>query len=169
MTSWAAAVVSADRFCPRCMCCKYGMTDGSIGRSPPSLIRAKQSCMRHHASVRLLAQLRVRNTCVPCADPFTCLCVHWRAYSCLCVRVCPSVCNKCRSMCTLPLRPRPEVPGEGSSVEAHWHVSRRTIHHSCTVVHTRARRPCSETCVVPVTGVQQLSIGSGWRGWMAGR
>ena len=82
------------------------------------MIRAKQSCMRHHASVRLLARLRMRHKCVPCADRFTCLCVHGRAYSCLCVRVCPSVCNKCRSMCTLPLRPRPEVPGEGSSVEA---------------------------------------------------
>jgi hypothetical protein len=140
------------------MCCKYGMTDGSIGRSPPSLIRAKQSCMRHHASVLLRVRLQVRRTCM-----------LWLLVCCLCVRVCPSVCTKCQTCACSPSGLLPEAPGEGSSVEAHWHVSRRTINLSCSVVNTRARRPCFLTCVVPATLVQHISIGSGWRGWMAGR
>ena len=148
MTSHAAAVVSADRFCPSCMCCKSGMTDGSIGRSPPSLIRAKQSCIRHHASVRL----RVRHTCMLSVRESVSVRVH-----------------KCEACAHSPSGLLPEAPAEGSSVEAHWHVSRRTINLSCSVVHTRARRPCSETCAVPATGVQHLLIGSGWRGWMAER
>jgi len=73
------------------MCCKYGMTDGSIGRSPPSLIRAKQSCMRHHASVLLRVGLQVRRTCM-----------LWLLVCCLCVRVCPSVCTKCQTCACSP-------------------------------------------------------------------